>query len=173
MAEILQSLAPCHAILLVCLLRNLIAYAPHYDGRMIAMMQEEIGDILFSPFLEEACVAVLAFRILPHIKAFSHYHHAHRVAYLHLHLRRHIVGSADSITSHVFHQPYLAYERGFVDGGTERSEVMMQADALQFAAYSIELEATVLAHFYGTNAERSDYLVYELVIAVQSGAYLI
>ena len=86
MTEVLQFLAPCHAFLLVCLLRNLIAYAPHDDGRMIAMMQEEIGDILFCPFIEEACVAVLAFRILPHIKAFSHHHHTHRVAYLHLHL---------------------------------------------------------------------------------------
>ena len=78
------------------------------------------------------------------------------------------MGSADSVTSHVFHQPYLAYEGGFADSGAERSEVMMQADTLQFAAYSIELEATVLAHFYGTNAERSDYFVYELVIAIQS-----
>ena len=173
MAEVLQSAAPFHAFLLVSLLRNLIAYAPHDDGRMVAMMEQEVGDILLSPFIEEACVAVLALRILPHVKAFRHHHHAHGVADLHLHLGRHIVCGADSVASHVLHQPYLAYERGFVDSGAERSEVMVQANALQLAAYAIELEASVLADFHGTDAERSDYLVNKLVVAVQSGTYLV
>ena len=84
MAKVLEALGYLHSFL-APLFGNLVAYAPHHDGGMVAVVFHEIDDILVSPFLEEGGIAVLAFGIYPHVEALSHNHHTKRVAKLHLH----------------------------------------------------------------------------------------
>ena len=74
MAEVLQALGYLNA-LLAPLFGYLVAYAPHHDGGMVAMMLHEIDDILVCPFLEEGGIAVLAFGIYPHVETLGHHHH--------------------------------------------------------------------------------------------------
>ena len=59
---------------------------------------------------------------------------------------------ANGIASHVFQKAYLADEGGLVDGCTQRSEVVMQADTLDFPGHSVELEAR-FRHADRANAE--------------------
>ena len=73
------------ASLLAPLLRNLVTYRPHHNRRVIAVIEHEVSNILLSPLAEEAGIAVLAFRIEPHVERLGHHHHTHRVANLHLH----------------------------------------------------------------------------------------
>ena len=75
MTEVLQMLGNLHT-LLAPLFRNLVTDAPHHDARMVAVVLYQIGDILIAPLLEELGIAVLAFRINPHIETLCHDHHA-------------------------------------------------------------------------------------------------
>ena len=109
-------------------------------------------DVAVAPLLEEAGVAVLALGVDPHVERLGHDHHAQRVANLHLHLARHVVRCTDGIAAHVFHGLHLADEGGLVDGSTQRPEVVVQADALQFARLAIQLEAAFARHCDGANA---------------------
>ena len=100
------------------LLRNLVAYAPHNDAGVVAVGHHQVGDVLVGPFFEEACVAVFALGIYPHVEALGHDHHAQRVADVHLPLRRHVVRGAYGVASHLLHGLDLANEGGLVDGST-------------------------------------------------------
>ena len=107
------------------LLGNLVANAPHHDAGVVAISQNQVGDILLGPLVEEAGVAVLALGVKPHVEALGHHHHTQRVADVHLHLRRHVVRGADGIAPHGLHRLDLADKGRLVDGGAQRAEVVM------------------------------------------------
>ena len=62
--------------LFAALFRDLVAYRPHDDRGVVAVGEDEVGDILISPVVEEAGVAVFALGIDPHVEALGHDHHA-------------------------------------------------------------------------------------------------
>ena len=117
------------------------------------MGEHEVGDVARGPLVEEAGVAVLALGIDPHVETLGHDHHAQRVAEVHLQLRGHVVGGADSIAPHLLHHLDLTDEGGFVDGGSEGAEVVVQTHALELARNAIELESAFLRATDGTDAE--------------------
>ena len=159
MDKVLQMASPVDTLIGIPLLRYLIAYRPHHYRGVVAMVEHEVGNVLVSPLLEEARIAVLALRIYPHIERLRHDHHTHRVAYLHLHGRRHVVGSTDGITSHILQYAYLADESRLVDGSAQRSEVVVQTNALNLSAHAIELEAPFLRDADGTQSDVDGLLV--------------
>ena len=140
MADVLQTSCDGDA-LLAPLFRYLVADGVHHQRGMVAVVAYEVLDVLVGPLVEEAGVAVLALRIAPHVEALGHDHHAQRVVDLHLHCRRHVVGRADGVAAHVFENLHLADERRLVDSGAERSEVVVEAYALELTAHAVELEA--------------------------------
>ena len=158
MTESLQ-MAGYLAPLFTALFRNLVADAPHDDARVVAVGEDEVLDIAVAPVVEETGIAVFALRIDPHIKAFCHHHHTQRVADIHLHLTRHIVRCSDGVTAHLFHQLDLSDEGGLVDGGTERSQVVVQTDTLDLPRDAIQLETA----FFGDADGADTHLVGNLV----------
>ena len=132
------------------------------------MVQYEVGDVFLRPFLEEAGVAVLALGINPHVETLCHNHHSEAVAQIHLHCRRHIVRGAYGVTSHLFHQFYLAYQCSLVDCGPKRTEVVVQADTLYLASLAVKHETAVLADAYGTDAKVCYGLVNNLIVFHQA-----
>ena len=60
--------------------RNLVSYAPHHHGSVVAEVSDHIDHILFRPFVEKSVVSVAAFRHVPLVKRLYHKHKAHRVA---------------------------------------------------------------------------------------------
>ena len=150
MTDILQMLSNLHT-LLAPLFRNLVTDTPHHDARMVAMVLYQIGDILIAPLLEEVGIAVLAFRINPHIKTLCHYHHTEGIADFHLHGRRHVVGSTDSVATHLLHHLDLTDKGSLVLCSTQWTEVVVQTDTLDLSGDAIELETIILG--YGNGAD--------------------
>ena len=137
------------------------------------MVQNEVCNVLFCPFLEESGIAVLAFRVYPHIETLCHHHHSEAVADIHLHCRRHVVRGSDGITSHFLHQLYLAYQCSLVDGSSERSEVVVQADSLYLSRNAVQHESALFADADSPDSEVRYCLIYHLVVLHQAGAHFI
>ncbi len=95
---------------------------------MIAVVLYQIGDILIAPLLEELGIAVLAFRINPHIETLCHHHYTEGIADFHLHGRRHVVGSTDGVATHLLHHLDLTDESCLVFCCTQRTEFVVQTD---------------------------------------------
>ena len=166
-AECLQMFAYLSAFF-APLLRYLVADAPHHDRRMVAVVAYEVLYVAVSPLLEVQRVAVLAFRVYPHVETLRHHHHTHRVAHLHLPRRRHVVRRAYGIASHVLHRANLTDECRLVYGCAQRTQVVVQAYALYLARLAVQLEAVVLRHTHRAYAYLLAGLVYELVVAVKA-----
>ena len=150
MTDILQTLSNLHT-LLAPLFRNLVTDAPHHDARMVAVVLYQIGDILIAPLLEKLGIAVLAFRINPHIETLCHHHHTEGIADFHLHGRRHVVGSTDGVATHLLHHLDLTDKSCLVLCCTQWTEVVVQTDTLQLSGNAIELETIILG--YGNGAD--------------------
>lgn len=158
MAEVLQVFGN-HPALIAPLLWDLVADAPHDDGGMVAVRLHECRDILVAPGLEEPCVAILTFRVDPHVEALRHDHHAEGVAHIHLHLRGEIVRGTDGVAAHLLQLLYLSDNSGFVHGSAERTEVMVEADTLELAAHTVEPEAMDGVSLNGPNAKAHGEIV--------------
>ena len=172
MTDILQTLGNLHT-LLAPLFWNLVADTPHDDARMIAVVLYQIGDILIAPLLEELGIAVLAFRINPHIETLCHDHHTEGIAEFHLHGRRHVVGSTDSIATHLLHHLDLTDESCLVFCCTQRTEVVVQTDTLQSAGNAIELETIILGYGNGTDTGLQGLDISHLFSFISGKFYLI
>ena len=172
MTDILQMLGYLHTFL-APLLRNLVTDAPHDDARMVAVVLYQIGDILVAPILEELGIAILAFRINPHIETLCHDHHAERVADFHLHGRRHVVGGTDSIATHLLHRLDLTDKGCLILCCSQRTEVMMQADTFQFTGNAIELETIILGYGNGADTGLQGLHISHLLSFISGKFYLI
>ena len=110
---------------------------------MVAVIEHKVFHVAVSPLLEVEGISVLAFRINPHVEALCHHHHSHRVAYLHLPCRRHIVSRAYGVATHILHCAYLSDECSLVHCSTYRTEVVMQTHALYLTRNSIQLKTVI------------------------------
>ena len=172
MTDILQMLRNLHTFL-APLFRNLVADAPHDDARMVAVVLYQIGDILIAPLLEELGVAVLALRINPHIETLCHDHHTEGIADFHLHGRRHVVGSTDGIATHLLHHLDLTDKGCLVLSCSQRTEVVMQADTLDFAGDAIELKTIILGYGNGADTGLQGLHISHLLSFISGKLYLI
>lgn len=172
MTEVLQMLGYLHTFL-APLLRNLVTDAPHDDARMVAVVFHQIGDILIAPLLEELGVAVLALRINPHIETLCHDHHTEGIADFHLHGRRHVVGSTDGIATHLLHHLDLTDKGCLVLSCSQRTEVVMQADTLDFAGDAIELKTIILGYGNGADTGLQGLHISHLLSFISGKLYLI
>ena len=59
----------------------------------------------------------------------------------------------DGVAPHLLHHLDLTDEGGFVDGGSEGAEVVVQTHALELARNAVELETAFLRHLDGADAE--------------------
>ena len=88
--------------------RNFIANAPHHNTRIITILMQHIYHITLRPLIEVTVIAVCTFGNIPFIERFQHHHESHFITKLHQFRRRHIMGSTDSITAHIFQHRKLA-----------------------------------------------------------------
>ena len=79
------------------------------------------------------------------------------------------MGGADGIASHFLHGLDLADEGSLVFGGSERTEVVVEANSLNLARDAIELESTFLRYAYSAYAEACYLLVEHLFVAFLGG----
>ena len=139
---------------------HFVADAPHHHAGVVAILAEHVHHILLRPLVEEAVVAVLTLGNVPLVERLEHHHETHLVTELHQLGRRHIVGGADGIATHVLEQRQLAAE------GTQRAEVVMVAHALELAVLAVEEEALVGHQLDASDAEAGDVLVHLTAVHV-------
>ena len=90
------------------LLQHLVTYRPHKDARMVAVAQDEVGEVALMPLVEEAGIVVLGFAAAPHIKRLVHDNEAHRVAHIEQFGSRRVMTGTDGIDAHLLQLHQLA-----------------------------------------------------------------
>ena len=136
MADILQPFGNL-AIPFVPLVGHFVTDTPHDNARVVAEIMKQVHKVFLRPFIEEQIITVLAFSHIPFIKTLRHDHHTHFVTSPYQFRSRHIVGSTDRITPHVFQDPYLATDSSIVDGRPQRTEIVVIANALKDSTLTI------------------------------------
>ena len=162
-----------HVRLSLPLLEHLVAYRPHQDARVVAVAQDEVGEVALVPLVEEAGVVVLGLAAAPHVERLVHHDESHRVAHGQQFRGRRVVARADGVHAHRLQLHELAVQGVLAQGGTEAAEVVVLADAVQLHVLAVEPEARRSIEAEIAEARRGLYLVNDLAVANQLGTYLI
>lgn len=83
------------------------------------------------------------------------------------------MGGTDRIATHVFQDADLAADGSIVDGGAQRAEVVMVADALKDSPLAVQEKAFVRYNLDRADTERSRVDILQAVAFVQAGFCLI
>ncbi len=120
---------------------------------MIAVAADHRAQVFLGPFVEQRRIAVLDLGRAPFVKRFVEHDTAKVIADVeHLGSRR-IVARAQGVTAHLFEDFVLPFDRATVDGRTERSHVVVHADAVEFDVTTVEEAALVFVKRDRANAE--------------------
>ena len=103
------------------LLQHFIADTPHQNGGVVAVTQDEVGEVALMPFVKEAGVVVLGLLASPHVKRLVHDDESHCVAQVEQFGGGWVVRTTDGIDAHLFEDGELAVHRVFVKGGAKAS----------------------------------------------------
>ena len=112
-------------------IRNLVANAPHDNGRMIAVSADPAAYILLHPLLEKSGIIIRILCHLPHIERFGYDQKSHLIRQFHQFHSGHIVGSPHSIDTHGTHEFKFPAHGFFVKSRSQCSEVMVIAGTVQ------------------------------------------
>ena len=127
----------------------------------MAAVAADPGSHVFLPCLrEEAGIVEFCLWKLPHVIQFVDHKQAEPVAQIQKTGRGRIMGSADGIGTHRFHQKKLPRSRLFMKGGTECTQVMMEADSLQFQVFPVQKESLVRSESRFAEAHVKRYLLH-------------
>ena len=104
---------------------------------MIAIAAHEFAQIGVVPLLPVFGKAVADFGDLPHVEGFVHNEQAHAVGEFEQFGRGRVVAGADGVDAHRLHDFELALQGAAVDGGAERAEIVVQADAVELYGLAV------------------------------------
>ena len=77
------------------------------------------------------------------------------------------MGGANGIAAHVLQNLNLTNERGLVHCSAQRTEVVVQTDALDLSGLAVQLETALLRYRNGADAEALCLLVNDLISVVE------
>ena len=122
----------------VRLLEDLVPDAPHHDARVVPVAPDHVAQVALAPLGEVLAVAVLDLRLAPHVEGLVQDEEAHPVGGVEQLGRGRVVARADGVRAHALQDLELALDRAPVDGGAERAEVVVVADALKRDAAAVQ-----------------------------------
>ena len=137
------------------MLGDFIADAPKDDGRMVAVTADECAKVFFVPVRKKKVVVVSGLAANPAIERFVHDDEAETIGDVEQFGSRRVVARANRVAAHLFKDFELSFERAGVDGGAERAEIVMIANAVERNALAVKEEAVIGGKFDRANAERS------------------
>ena len=146
----------------------LVADAPHYNARVIAVALYPAAYVALRIFNIETVVVVFGLSLFPHIKGFAVNEKSHLVAELHKLSCRHIVRCTDSIHAHLLHHTELTCKRCGIHSGAESAKVVVHADTVHFDHPAVKDKSSVDREFSRTVAESLVHTVKKLVAAVKA-----
>ena len=130
--------------------RHLVADRPRRHARVVAVAADERLQVAADILLEIGRAA--RHRIVPLVEALVPDDEAHPVAEVEELRRRCVVRGADRVNAHVLQNAQLAFRRRLVEDHAERTEVRMQAHALQLQATSVQPESVVCRELHRADA---------------------
>ena len=113
------------------LLGDFVADAPEDDAGMIAVAAQFGAPILLVPVVEEQMIIVFGFAAFPAVEGLIHDDHAQAVAEIEQFRGGRIVAGANGVAAHLLQDFDLPLQGADVDGGAQRAEVVVVADAVQ------------------------------------------
>ena len=122
---------------------DLVADAPHHDAGVIAVAVDELTQVGLVPVLPVFGEPILDFGDLPHVEGLVHHEQAHAVRQFEQLRRGRIVAGADGVHAHPLHDLQLPLQRAAIDGGAERSQIVVHADAVEAPRAAVQQEALV------------------------------
>ncbi len=105
----------------------------------------------------------------PGVEGFIEDHEAHLVGEFEKFRCRRVVAGTDGIASHVAEHLQLPLQGADVDGGAQRAEVVMIADAIELEMLAVDEEAGVGVILEGADAERGFIGVDDLAVLRDRG----
>ena len=129
-------------------------------------MVQHVDHILLSPFLPEPVVAVLALGHIPFVKVLHHHHQSHLIAEFHQFGSRHVVAGAHGIASHGLEQLQLVTDGTLVDCSPKGTQVVVQADTLEFRGFPVQEESLFRYKFNAAYTETGYVSIYLFVIHI-------
>ena len=121
---------------------------------MVAVAADQGAQVLFGPVVEQQVVIIRALAGSPAVKGLVHHEHPHPVAQIEQFRRRRIVTRADRVAAHLLQQLDLPLQRTRIDGGAQRSKVVVIADTVDPHVLPVEEESLVGIEPDRANPER-------------------
>ena len=109
--------------------------------------------ITLGPLVEITVITILAFGIVPLVERLHHHHETHFVTKTYELGSRCIVRSPHRIATHVLQHCQLMPQCRYAHGRSERTEVMVIADALEFPVLAVQVKALLRNKLDRTDAE--------------------
>ena len=155
------------------LLQHLVAYRPHQNGWMIAVAEDEVGEVTLMPLIEEAGIVVLRLLAAPHIETLVHNDQSHRVAHVQQFRGWRVVRATDSVHAHRLEFRKFAMQGVLIEGCAQAAEIVMLADAVQFEILTVEPESSLRIELETAEACRGLVGIHHLATLFHYGTYLI
>src|SRR5580765_8818026 len=114
---------------------------------MIAVAADECADVFFVPIRKEEVVIVAGLAANPAIEGFVHDDEPETIGDVEQFRSRRVVAGANGIAAHLLKDFELTFERAGVDGGAERAEIVMIANAVERDALAVQKETVVSSEF--------------------------
>src|SRR5262249_19133698 len=110
---------------------------------MIAVAANECADIFFVPIRKEQMIIIARLSADPAVEGFIHHDEAEAIGDVEQFRSGRVMTGANSVTAHFFECFELTFECAAVNGGAERAEVMVIANAVQRNTLAVQKEAVV------------------------------
>ena len=140
---------------------------------MVAVAENQVGEVALVPLVEEAGIVVLRLLTSPHIERFVHHDQSHRIAHIEQFGCWRIMRAADRIHTHRLEFGKFAVEGIFIQCCTQATKVVVLANTIKFEVLAIEPEARLGIELKVAEACGGLYFIDHLTCYEQLRAYLI
>ena len=140
----------------------LVADAPHYNRRVVAVAAHPTRDILLKPVIEKSRVVKFGLGTLPHIEGLAVNEYSQLVTQLHESSSGHIMRCPYRVYTHFLHFKQAALFGRAVERRAEAAEIVVQTNAVQLDASAVQQKSFV-------GVERSFAEPHTLSYAVELG----
>ena len=168
-ADVLKHAGKFRATVSVPLVGNLIAYTPHHDTRIVAVMTDQIHQVLLYPFIKYLVISVLHLGTFPFIERFCHHHHTHLITGTDQFGSRHVMRSTDGIATHIFQNPDLAADTCLIGYTTQRPQVVVVAHSSEFRHLPVQKESFVRNNLQRTDTETGRIFIFQHIPLIYLG----
>src|SRR6185437_15194539 len=123
---------------------------------MIAVAQDLVYEIAAMPLAKIGGVIMFCLLLFPHVEGFVHDDKTETVATIKELGRRWVMRGPDGVAAHLLQYSQLPKDRGGIDGGAQRTQVMMQTNAAYLQRTAVQKKTLPDIETEGPDPHSSD-----------------